>query len=64
MSVEEVVEEVRCLLHRRPPGGGAEIGVLIVSIATVWSPVAKILRDIDMDKRRMQSNVFIFARII
>ena len=43
MSVEQIVKEVGRFLDRGPPGGGAEIGVLIIPIATVRSSVTKIL---------------------
>ena len=43
VRVEEVVEEVGCLRHWGPPGGGAQEGVLIISIATVRSPVTQVL---------------------
>ena len=43
MRVEQIVEEVGCFLDRGPPGGGAEVGVLIITIATVRSSVTKIL---------------------
>ena len=43
VRVEQIVEEVGCLLDRGPPGGSAEVWVLIIPIATVRGPVTKIL---------------------
>ena len=43
VRVEEVVEEVCSLRHWGPPGCGAQEGVLIISIATVRSPVTQVL---------------------
>ena len=45
VRVEEIVEEVGCLRDWGPPGGGAQEGVLIISIATVRSPITQILGD-------------------